>query len=481
MRPIASDFNTGGGALVDRLDADDAATRRPGPSCRAIHDAGNPADWGTLSYVADVPERHDAGAERPHGPTPRRRTARGARSRRSRRATTWRPSRYLQYRVEATSATGAATPTLSSVTLPFTAVPDGHRSDRSPGARPSPGATDVAIGTNVTVTFDEPVVPATIWASSVTLRAEGSGTDVPATVTDEGAVVTLDPLADLAATEYTVTVDASVADAAGNQLGAPDTWSFTTSAAAVVRSSTTPWPTSVPVRPAARRYVSETGDGEVILAPTVGAEFSGPSLPAGWEHRPVDRRTAVPSWRAAPSTVDRCWRPNGRHLRAGPCARVRRHLQRCAFQHMRVRRPWSLGTESWAMFSTDATGDLLLYARQQRPGWRPIRRSARTTSTSPHRYRIEWDGDIRSGSCVDGVHACPHRARHRRQPAARSRATSTPMAARWSIDWMRMSSVTRPAAPLSRASTMRDRRRLAFARRYGPTPPGTGSRSGPER
>src|SRR5262245_10248929 len=29
-------------------------------------------------------------------------------------------------------------------------------------------------------------------------------------------------------------------------------------------------------------YVSQTGDGEVILKPTVGAEFSGTTLPAGW-------------------------------------------------------------------------------------------------------------------------------------------------------------------------------------------------------
>ena len=31
-------------------------------------------------------------------------------------------------------------------------------------------------------------------------------------------------------------------------------------------------------------YLSEMTDGEVILAPTVGSEFSGSSLPGGWEH-----------------------------------------------------------------------------------------------------------------------------------------------------------------------------------------------------
>ena len=33
-------------------------------------------------------------------------------------------------------------------------------------------------------------------------------------------------------------------------------------------------------------YVSETGGGEVILAPTVGAEFGGTSLPSGWSSTP---------------------------------------------------------------------------------------------------------------------------------------------------------------------------------------------------
>ena len=102
------------------------------------------------------------------------------------------------------------------MTLPFTAAPD--VTDPTITARtPAPGATGVAIGTNVTVTFDEPVVPPTDWASAVTLRAEGSGTDVPAVVTANGAVVTLDPAGDLTpGTEYTVTVDGSVADTSGN-------------------------------------------------------------------------------------------------------------------------------------------------------------------------------------------------------------------------------------------------------------------------
>ena len=47
-------------------------------------------------------------------------------------------------------------------------------------------------------------------------------------------------------------------------------------------------------------YVSETGDGELILAPTIATEFSGSAMPSGWFthewtpgwHRQRQRRAA---------------------------------------------------------------------------------------------------------------------------------------------------------------------------------------------
>ena len=66
--------------------------------------------------------------------------------------------------------------------------------DRSP----APSATDVAIGTDVTVTFSEPVDPATITSSTFILRAQGVETDVPAVVAYSGTTATLNPGTDLA-------------------------------------------------------------------------------------------------------------------------------------------------------------------------------------------------------------------------------------------------------------------------------------------
>ena len=125
--------------------------------------------------------------------------------------------------------------------------------------------------------------PATINSSTVRLRKQGSGTDVPASVSYAGTTATLDPNADLdPSAVYNVTVAGTVTDANGIALGADDTWSFTTAALSFNFTDTTVSDFGAGT-PDADTYVSETGNGEVILKPTEGQEFSGSSLPAGWE------------------------------------------------------------------------------------------------------------------------------------------------------------------------------------------------------
>jgi hypothetical protein len=102
------------------------------------------------------------------------------------------------------------------------------------GRTPAPGATGVAAGANVVATFSEPMDPATLTGATVSLAPTAGGPAVAASVavSGGGAVATLDPSADLAAqTQYTATVAGSAADVAGNPLGAPQSWSFTTAAA----------------------------------------------------------------------------------------------------------------------------------------------------------------------------------------------------------------------------------------------------------
>jgi hypothetical protein len=84
----------------------------------------------------------------------------------------------------------------------------------------------------VTATFSEAVQG--VSGATFTLRAAGSTTDVPATVTYANGVATLDPTANLAAnTQYTATLTGgttAIRDGANNAL-ATTSWSFTTAAA----------------------------------------------------------------------------------------------------------------------------------------------------------------------------------------------------------------------------------------------------------
>jgi methionine-rich copper-binding protein CopC len=100
---------------------------------------------------------------------------------------------------------------------------------------PASGATNVARGANVTATFNEPMDPASINATTVELRTPANAL-VAATVTYDPTTrrAILNPNANLAAlTRYTVTVrggstDPRVRDVAGNALASNRTWSFTT-------------------------------------------------------------------------------------------------------------------------------------------------------------------------------------------------------------------------------------------------------------
>ena len=192
-------------------------------------------------------------------------------------------SRYLQYQAVLTSSDPNQTPTLNDVSIGYVAPPDTTAPTISQRT-PSPNAVNVAPNGNVQVQFSEPMNPATIDGSTIRLRKQGAGSDVPASVTYSGNTATLDPSADLDFNSvYTVTVAGTVADQSGNQLGADDTWSFTTAPHTFGFTDTTVGDFGGG-SPDANTYVSQTDNGELILKPTEGQEFSGgPGLPAGWD------------------------------------------------------------------------------------------------------------------------------------------------------------------------------------------------------
>ena len=93
---------------------------------------------------------------------------------------------------------------------------------------PAPDAEDVLLGARITVMFSERVV----GASPVTILLERAGEQVPTGVVFDLAsnTATVTPVAPLApATTYAGTVTDDLIDLAGNPLGGPITWQFTTS------------------------------------------------------------------------------------------------------------------------------------------------------------------------------------------------------------------------------------------------------------
>ena len=101
---------------------------------------------------------------------------------------------------------------------------------------PAYEATGVPINTKILATFSEAMDPATITASTFTLR-QGT-TSVPGTVSYAGTTATFAPSSDLAANGvHTATINTGAKDSSGNALAANFIWGFTTSP---IRDTTPP-------------------------------------------------------------------------------------------------------------------------------------------------------------------------------------------------------------------------------------------------
>ncbi|MDQ3630269.1 MAG: phytase, partial [Actinomycetota bacterium] len=152
------------------------------------------------------------------------------------------------FEVRATDAAGNADPSPASRTWTV----DGTAPTVS-AVRPAEDATDIARDALVEADFSEAMSPATLTSTTFSLRRQGAGEDVPATVAYDPATrrASLDPSTELEpATTYTATVrggEAGAKDAAANPLAADRTWSFSTSAA----PDTTPPETTVDSGPSA--------------------------------------------------------------------------------------------------------------------------------------------------------------------------------------------------------------------------------------
>ena len=392
MRVIASEFNSGGPELtVDWM----RMSPYPGSGTfdSRVFDAGagQIADWGALSWNSATPSGTGIAISVRTGDTP---TPDGTWSAFTPIASSGGDipgsTRYVQYRAELTSSDPAQTPVLSDVSIGYVQSTD-NTAPTITGRSPSPNATNVPRDTNVQVQFSEPMNPATIGASSVHLRKQGSGTDVPASVSYSGTTATLDPNADLdPSAVYTVTVDGSVEDLGGNALGAPDSWSFTTAAPSFNLTDTTVSDFSAGT-PGANTYVSQTGNGEVILKPTEGQEFSGgPGLPAGWSSTPWGAGGSA-SVSGGSMHVDGALAGTTATFTPGHSLEFSATFGADAFQHVALTDNFN---NAWAMFSTrSSTSQLYASTNASDTGGiqdTPIGAPNQYVG-SQHLYRIQWD------------------------------------------------------------------------------------------
>ena len=189
--------------------------------------------------------------------------------------------RFIQYMVDLSTTDENLTPTLFDVSILYNRVAD-TTPPTVTSRSPVPDATDVSVNSDITVLFSEPLNSLSIDTTSFRLRADGASSDVPATVSYLGLTATLHPSSPLAlATDYHVTVAGSVADLSDNELGSDDVWPFTTSTTGSFVDTT--FADFLAGSPDASTYLAQTNDGEVMLLPTVGSEFSSSSLSEDWE------------------------------------------------------------------------------------------------------------------------------------------------------------------------------------------------------
>ncbi len=113
---------------------------------------------------------------------------------------------------------------------------------------PAPGAISVAVNPAIAATFSEPMNPATINASTLTVSGPGGVVAGTVTYNATGSVATFVPGTNLAYnTVYTVTITTGATNTLGIKTASNYTWTFTTITPAPTVLSTTPAPGAIGV------------------------------------------------------------------------------------------------------------------------------------------------------------------------------------------------------------------------------------------
>ena len=385
MRLVASEYNVGGPVVsVDWMRMTPYASS--GTFLSRIFDAGASAGWLDLSWTADLPAGTSVQMSVRTGDTP---SPDG----------TWSDftaipasggaigatSQYLQYQAALSTTDDGQTPSLQDVTIDYSPGLD-QTPPTVQSVAPADGATDVAVSTDVTAAFSEAMDAATIDGATFALTPDG-GTPVDATVSyDPGTkTATLHPTADLAAgAGYTASVTTGVADPAGNHLEAAHTWAFTTGLASLSDTTVADFSAG---DPGPGTSVGNAAGGEVLLAPAVGAEFSGTTLPAGWDSSQWTPPNGTTTVAGGNLTVDGTQAGTTATYGPGHSLEFVGTFAATHFQHIGLADP--LFDSAFAMFSTNGTSDSL-QARTSPGSNVTVCAAPCAMLGAPHRYRIDW-------------------------------------------------------------------------------------------
>ncbi len=176
------------------------------------------------------------------------------------------------------------------------------------------------------------------------------------------------------------------ADASNNSTSAPSpNGTFTTAAAAAMSVGDTTVADFTAGTLDAATYVAEMADGELLLMPSAGSEFSGTLLPAGWSDNPWDASGAATvsggqlSADATRVGTDALFTP-GRTLEFSGS------LSGQAFQHAGL--GVTFVAPPWAIFSTGAGGTL--FARTNNGSVSLDTQLTGVALGVPHRFQIDW-------------------------------------------------------------------------------------------
>ncbi len=185
--------------------------------------------------------------------------------------------------------------------------------------------------------------------------------------------------------------------------------------------------------------ISQTSDGELILKPTEGDEFSGTGLPTGWASCPWSApETCAPG--AGATVSGGSLHINGNYSRTVATYGSGRNLELVAnfggqsFQHAGFGVDLN-SSPNWAIFSVTAAG---FFARTNANGVSTQTQLSSSLLGSSHLYRIEWGAtDVRY--YVDGLLVATHTASFGATQMRPIVSDFNAAAPEVSVDWIRMS------------------------------------------